>query len=65
VIFDRCPKAWMLENRGLVELVGDVLRFHSRSVMPDAGGYLDQHPHWIQAEEIILEITRGPGRPER
>lgn len=60
LMFDRCPKAWLQTvGQDLTYAIRDVSLFHQHGTLPEAGGWLDQHPHWIQVEAIVSGIGDG------
>jgi len=71
VKLDRCPKAYVTDQPlDLLAAIRDVQRYHQRGVLPDSGGWLDQHPHWTEAELIVTQASEGvtsgkEGNPKR
>ena len=64
-LLDRCPKAWLMAaGDHVIALVGDLQVFRGTGILPDAGGWLDQHPHWLQAELATRE-RHEPSNPKR
>jgi hypothetical protein len=54
--FTRCPKAWIRDDAAPeVTLLADVLRYHSRSTLPYAGGWADQPARFTDAEAIVTQ----------
>lgn len=52
---DRCPKAYISECGNVAYIIRDVRRYEETHTLPDAGGWLDQHPHWTEAAEIVRQ----------
>lgn len=56
--FDRCPKAFLVQDCGdLNDHFRAYRNFEYRNTLPDAGGYDDQDPTFIEALEIITRTT--------
>jgi len=55
-VFQRCPHAWLRdEAAAAAALVHDALAFERDRILPDAGGRLDQSPHFLECLDIVRE----------
>lgn len=58
MLFDRCPKAWIVTDASAeVALYSDYRWFADRGTPPVAGGKLDQSPTFIEAVGIFDAVT--------
>lgn len=61
--FDRCPKAWLVQDASDVGYLFSAFRILERyQILPQGGGYDDQSPHFIEALEIMRAGSFAMGR---